>query len=77
MRARHFKSDSIALALAIAAFAACTVVSARAQQPSSLSSPPAVDNNGQDFTRPEIFFRSAISIRLRRETAAYLVRSAP
>jgi hypothetical protein len=57
MRARHFRSDYIALALAIAAFAAGTVVSARAQQPSSLSSPPAADNNGQDFTRPENLFQ--------------------
>src|ERR1700722_14541445 len=57
MRARHFRSDYIALALAIAAFAASTVVSARAQQPASLSSPPAADNYGQDFTRPENLFQ--------------------
>jgi hypothetical protein len=57
MRARHLRSDSITLALAIAAFAAGTVVSARAQQPSSLSSPSAADNNGQDFTRPENLFQ--------------------
>ena len=57
MRARRFRSDYIALPLAIAVFAAGTVVSARAQQPSSLSSPPAGDNNGQDFTRPENLFQ--------------------
>jgi Putative MetA-pathway of phenol degradation len=45
------------LALAIAALACGSAVSANAQQASPSSSLPVADNNGQDFTRPENLFQ--------------------